>query len=184
MPPSDTTAAITAQASTQCKSWRTDGSPSCLGGSSHGCVPVETHSTPVPTSVGRLWVAHQQHTSDTTQRAQMTTRGGHCPNMVAERVSDPRNSTRLLRSPRNKTSVTVSQRCRRPPVPRRVRRIGPSCTGMSTTQHTQQDLMQLQTLMLVPSETRYQLDQSVQHREEPMVPEIVVHMCNSQVCRR
>ena len=39
-------------------SWRSDGSPSCLGGSSHGWVPVKTHSTPVPTSVGRLWVAH------------------------------------------------------------------------------------------------------------------------------
>ena len=59
-------------------SWRSDGSPSCLGGSSHGWVPVNPHSTPVPTSVGRLWVAHQQHTSVTTQRAHMTTRGGHC----------------------------------------------------------------------------------------------------------
>ena len=106
---------------TQCKSWR---SPSCLGGSSHGWVPVENHSTP--------GVAHQQHTSVTTQRAQMTTRGGHCPNMVAEQVSDPRNSTRSPRSPSNKTSATVSQQCRRPPVPRRVRRIGPSRTGMST----------------------------------------------------
>ena len=36
------------------KSWRSGGSPSCLGGSSHGWVPVKTHSTPVPTSVGRL----------------------------------------------------------------------------------------------------------------------------------
>ena len=42
-------------------SWRSDGSPSCLGGSSHGWVPVRTHSTPVPASVGRLWVAHQLH---------------------------------------------------------------------------------------------------------------------------
>ena len=42
-------------------SWRSDGSPSCLGGSSHGWVPVKTHSTPVPTSVGRLRVAHQLH---------------------------------------------------------------------------------------------------------------------------
>ena len=31
MPPSDTTA-ITAPANTQCKSWRSDGPPSCLGG--------------------------------------------------------------------------------------------------------------------------------------------------------
>ena len=40
-------------------SWRSDGSPSCLDGSSHGWVPVENHSTPVPTSVVRLWVAHR-----------------------------------------------------------------------------------------------------------------------------
>ena len=46
------------------KSWRSDGSPSCLGGSSHGWVPVKTHSTPVPTSVGRLWVAHQLHNNN------------------------------------------------------------------------------------------------------------------------
>ena len=42
-------------------SWRYDSSPSCLGGSSHGWVPVKTHSTPVPTSVERLWVVHQLH---------------------------------------------------------------------------------------------------------------------------
>ena len=39
-------------------SWRSDGSPSCLGGSSHGWVLVKTHITPVPTLVERLWVAH------------------------------------------------------------------------------------------------------------------------------
>ena len=39
-------------------SWRSDGPPSCLGGSSHGWVPVKTHSAPVPTSVERLWLAH------------------------------------------------------------------------------------------------------------------------------
>ena len=44
-------------------STRSDGSPSCLSGSSHGWVPVKTHSTPVPTSVGRLWVAHKQHSN-------------------------------------------------------------------------------------------------------------------------
>ena len=37
-------------------SWRSDGSPSCLGGPPHGWAPVKTHSTPVPTSVGRLWL--------------------------------------------------------------------------------------------------------------------------------
>ena len=31
--------------------------PSCLGGGPHGWVPVNTHSTPVLTSVRRLWVA-------------------------------------------------------------------------------------------------------------------------------
>ena len=41
------------------------------------------------------------------------------------------------------------------------------------------NVLKLQTLMLVPSEARYQLDQSVQHREEPMVPEIAVHTFNS-----
>ena len=39
--------------------------------------------------------------------------------------------------------------------------------------------MQLQTSMLVPSEARDQLAQSVQHREEPMVPEIAVHTLDS-----
>ena len=35
--------------------------PFCLGGSSDGWVPVKTQSTPVPTSVERVWVAHQLH---------------------------------------------------------------------------------------------------------------------------
>ena len=50
----------------------------------------------------------------------------HCSNIVAEQVSDPRNSTRLLRSPSNKMSVTVSQRTESsaPPVQWRLRRIG------------------------------------------------------------
>ena len=54
--PSDTTTAIRAQAITQCKSWRSDGSPSCLGGSKptvHPCPPrwggggLPTNSTQV-----------------------------------------------------------------------------------------------------------------------------------------
>ena len=36
------------QATKHRTSWRSDGSPSCLGGSSHRWVPVNTHSTPVP----------------------------------------------------------------------------------------------------------------------------------------
>ena len=31
--------------------------PSCLGGGPHEWVPVDTHSTPVPSSLERLWVA-------------------------------------------------------------------------------------------------------------------------------
>ena len=51
-------------------SWRFDGSPSCLGGSSQGegggeVVPVKTHSTPVPTSVEKAvgWSLALQHTT-------------------------------------------------------------------------------------------------------------------------
>ena len=40
------------------KSWRSDVPPHpAWRGASHGWVPVVTHSTPVPTPVGRLWVA-------------------------------------------------------------------------------------------------------------------------------
>ena len=44
------------------KSWRSDGPSSCLDGSSHGWVPVNTHSAPVPVR-GCLWLTHSpQHT--------------------------------------------------------------------------------------------------------------------------
>ena len=36
--------------------WRSDVPPPCLCGASHGWVPVNTHGTPVLTSVRRLWV--------------------------------------------------------------------------------------------------------------------------------
>ena len=57
-------------------SWRSDGSPSCLGGSSHGWVLVTIHSTPVHTSMGRLWVAHRHRNTTTMsqKRNTMTTR--------------------------------------------------------------------------------------------------------------
>ena len=64
------------------KSWCSDGSPSCLGGSSLGWVPVKTHSTPVPTSVGRLWVAHQLHNTHNNEPKKTK----HGNNMVAEQV--------------------------------------------------------------------------------------------------
>ena len=38
-------------------SWRSDVPPPCLGGASHGWVPVNTHGTPVLTSARRPWVA-------------------------------------------------------------------------------------------------------------------------------
>ena len=63
-------------------SWRSDGSPLCLGGSSHGWVPVKSHSTPVPTSMVRLWVAHQLHDTTTSRRK----RTQHNDNMAAEQV--------------------------------------------------------------------------------------------------
>ena len=76
----DTTAAITAQTTRNAIAGALMAQHPAWGGSSHGWVPVEIHSTPVPILVERLWVAHHEHTSVTTQRAQMTTRSGHCPN--------------------------------------------------------------------------------------------------------
>ena len=47
-PPSDTTTAITTQTNTQCKSWRSDRSPSCLGGSSGSLSKPTVHPCPLP----------------------------------------------------------------------------------------------------------------------------------------
>ena len=76
-----TTASTRNHAST---GWRSDGSPSSLGGSSHGWVPVNTHSTPVPGTPGMLWVAHSPRT---LHRHQMSPRHPSSFNMVAEQVS-------------------------------------------------------------------------------------------------
>ena len=46
--------------STQRASWRSGDPPPCLGGSLHRWVPVNTHSTPVPSRNGKLWVAQHQ----------------------------------------------------------------------------------------------------------------------------
>ena len=54
--------------------------PSCLGGSSYGWVSVNTQSTPLPTTVGRLWVAQQHHThthTNSTNLAVIDTVMGH-----------------------------------------------------------------------------------------------------------
>ena len=47
--------------SKQRASWLCGDPPPCLGGSSHRWVPVNTHSTPVPSMNGRLWVAHHHN---------------------------------------------------------------------------------------------------------------------------
>ena len=73
-----------AQAITQCTSWHSDGSPSYLGGSSHGWVPVNTHGTPVLTSVRRLWVAHSPRA---LHGQVMSPRHQNSFNLVAEQVS-------------------------------------------------------------------------------------------------
>ena len=53
-----------------CTSWRSDGSPSCLGGSSHRWVPVNNHSTPVP--LRREAVGGSAQTHNTRQRQTMS----------------------------------------------------------------------------------------------------------------
>ena len=58
------------QATMHCTSWRSDGSPSCLGGSSHWWVPVNTHSTPVP--FRREAVGGSAQTHNTRQRQTMS----------------------------------------------------------------------------------------------------------------
>ena len=62
-------------------SWRSDGSPSCLGGSSHGWVPVKTHSTPVPLRWGGCGLLTGTPTHNNEPKKTQ-----HNNNMVAERV--------------------------------------------------------------------------------------------------
>ena len=54
----------------------------------HRWVPVDTHSTPVPVSTGRLWVAHIQYEISTTRSRSPSTRRG------SARTSAARASTR------------------------------------------------------------------------------------------
>ena len=49
---------ISSTSSNVCKAGALVPSPPCLGEGPHGWVPVDTHSTPVLTSVRRLWVAY------------------------------------------------------------------------------------------------------------------------------
>ena len=53
--------------SSVCKAGALVPSPPCLGEGPHGWVPVDTHSTPVLTSVRRLWVAYVVFEPNTPQ---------------------------------------------------------------------------------------------------------------------
>ena len=53
--------------SSVCKAGALVPPPSCLDGGPHGWVPVDTHSTPVLTSVRRLWVAYVVYEPNTPQ---------------------------------------------------------------------------------------------------------------------
>ena len=67
-------------------SWRSDVPPPCLGGASHGWVPVNTHGTPVLTSVRRPWVAQPRpraHASDTRRETRSAnSKYADHPNMI------------------------------------------------------------------------------------------------------
>ena len=92
-------------------SWRSDGSPSCLGGSSHGRFPVNTHSTPVLPKGRRLWVAQQQHTSVKTKRAQMSGGADIAPSMVAEHGCATTYDHDPVTSTNHHTSVQSVSQC-------------------------------------------------------------------------
>ena len=90
---------IRSTSSNVCKAGALVPSPPCLGEGPHGWVPVDTHSTPVLTSVRRLWVAYvlyepndsqenaqpahgsgarvQDHDPETSQPAQTTAQWSH-----------------------------------------------------------------------------------------------------------
>ena len=66
-------------------SWRSDVPPPCLGGASHGWVPVNTHGTPVLTSVRRPWVAQPRphaRAGDTQTSGTMSEQHGWRPNSL------------------------------------------------------------------------------------------------------
>ena len=69
-------------------SWRSDVPPPCLGGASHGWVPVNTHGTPVLTSVRRPWVAQPRprtHASDTRRETRSaSSKDAVHPNVTVE----------------------------------------------------------------------------------------------------
>ena len=70
------------------RAWRSDVPPLCLGGASHGWVPVNTHGILVLTSVRRLWVAQPRpraHASDTRREIRSSSsKDAVHPNMIVE----------------------------------------------------------------------------------------------------
>ena len=106
-PPQQVTTTTTAQANTQARAGALVPPSSCLAGSSHGWVPVKTHSTPVPTSVGKLgcWPALQHTTMSPRKWSAMTTWwrskccaisrcADHCVSMECADVPDVSNAER------------------------------------------------------------------------------------------
>ena len=113
--------------SSVCKAGALVPSPPCLGEGPHGWVPVDTHSTPVLTSVRRLWVAYvlyepnepqehaqpahgsgarvQDHDPETSQPAQTTALRPLAQVMVAaEQIPSQSAAQQLSRSPPERTS--------------------------------------------------------------------------------
>ena len=81
-PQSVTTTTNTAQANTQARAGALMAHrPVWVGHPTHGWVPVKTHSAPVPTSVGRLWVAPPppQHTTMSPRKRNTMTQNNVCP---------------------------------------------------------------------------------------------------------
>ena len=113
---------ISSTSSNVCKAGALVPSPPCLGEGPHGWVPVDTHSTPVLTTVRRLWVAYvlyepnvpqehaqpahgsgarvQDHDTETSQPAQTTAQWSHWHRswllQNRYRVSQPHNGEHLV----------------------------------------------------------------------------------------
>ena len=85
---------------------------SCLDGEPHGWVPVDTHSTPVLTSVRRLWVAYVLYEPNEPQEHAQPVHGSgarvqdHDPGTSQPETQTPRQSAaqQLSRSPPERTS--------------------------------------------------------------------------------
>ena len=80
---------------------------SCLDGEPHGWVPVDTHSTPVLTSVRRLWVAYVvQEPSTPQEHAQ--------PAQMSKRTQEESGEERVTAKSRPMMSL-IARSIERPP---------------------------------------------------------------------